>query len=269
MPLVQAIQEDSGSRRSTRSPAAEVRGVSKVFTKGTDRVVAVGEMDFVVGDEEFVALVGPSGCGKTTMLRMLGGLTRPTSGTVEVGSVRVDGPRHDIGFMLQHPTLLPWRTVMNNVLLPIEILRKPTAQDRAKAQGLIELVGLQKFTTHYPRELSGGMQQRAALCRVLMTDPTIMLLDEPFGAIDEFTRERLNVELANIVRESRRSAVLVTHNISEAVFLADRVIAMGTHPGRTVGEVKVAFARPRPVSITSTPEFQEVVREVREVLGLA
>lgn len=249
-------------------PAVSVEGVRKHFRKGDRDLLALGGVDLKIKPGEFVSLVGPSGCGKSTLLRIIGGLTAPTGGTVRVEGNVVTETHRDVALMFQTPTLFPWRTVLDNVLLPVEIRRKPTSQDIQKAKELLHLVHLDGFFEHHPKELSGGMQQRVSLSRVLVTDPRIMLLDEPFGALDEFTREKLNVELAAIVADGQRSVVLVTHSIQEAVFLADRVVSMGTSPGRILGEIQVPFPRPRPASLVLTNEFQAISGEVRKMLGL-
>lgn len=260
--------ESTAPTADRSSPAASIRGVEKTFKKGPRSVVAVTDVDLDIERGQFVALVGPSGCGKSTLLRMLSGLTKPTAGVVEVGGSMLSGPRRDIGLMLQQPTLLPWRTAYENMMLPIEVHKRPQASERNKAAELIRLVGLERFAHHYPRELSGGMQQRVALGRLLMTSPALMLLDEPFGALDEFTREALNVELAETVADKQVTALLVTHNIMEAIFLSDKVVAMGGAPGVIRGEVEVEFERPRSMLITRTPAFQEKVAQVRHFLGL-
>lgn len=251
-----------------RSSAVQVRGLTKHFKKGDRDFVALADVDLTIREGEFISLVGPSGCGKSTLLRIIGGLTPLTTGEVHVEGRVVEETHQAVSVMFQAPTLLPWRTVLSNVLLPVEIRHKPNQEEIARAKELIDLVGLNNFIDHHPRELSGGMQQRVALSRVLITDPRIMLLDEPFGALDEFTRENLNVELGAIVARSKRSVVLVTHSIPEAVFLADRVVAMGINPGRILGEVAVPFKRPRVPSLVRTTEFQDLSFQVRKMLGL-
>ena len=265
-----AEREDTGTTAASGSRAGvvEVRGLTKHFKKGDSEFVALENVDLTIRQGEFISLVGPSGCGKSTLLRIIGGLTPKTQGDVRVEGNIVEATHPDVALMFQAPTLFPWRTVLANVLLPLEMRRKPRETEVARAKDLIDLVGLTDFIEHHPRELSGGMQQRVALSRVLVTDPRIMLLDEPFGALDEFTRENLNVELGAIVASSQRSVVLVTHSIQEAVFLADRVVAMGTSPGRILGEVKVPFDRPRLPSLVRTTEFQDLSFQVRKMLGL-
>lgn len=256
----------AASELAATAPAVNVKSVDKVFVKGESQLTALSDVSFELRPREFIALVGPSGCGKSTLLRIIAGLTRPTSGSVSVDEHPVDGPRRDVGLMFQSPTLFEWRSVLDNVLLPIELDHKPTYDDVAKARDLLKMTGLDGFMDHVPRELSGGMQQRAALSRVLVDDPSLMLLDEPFGALDEFTRERLNLELSAIVANANAAAVLVTHSIYEAIFLADRVAAMGTDPGRIVKIFDVPFERPRTLSLMRTGEFQNMYGEIRDVL---
>jgi len=188
---------------------------------------------------------------------------------VQIGGSPVDGPRRAIGIMFQRPVLFPWRTVLENVLLPIEVFGADREAALGKARGILELVGLAGREAAYPRELSGGMQQRAALSRVLITDPPIILMDEPFGALDEFTRERMNVELLRIWEQRRQTIVFVTHSIAEAVFLADRIVVMGTAPGRVLAVVESGLPRPRGIDLMKTPQFANKVFEVREYLGVA
>lgn len=239
--------------------------VGKTFAQGS--VVALDDANFQIERGAFVSLVGPSGCGKSTLLRLISGLTEPTSGTLSVHGSVVDGPRQDISMMFQKATLLEWRTAIENVLLPTEIHRSPTKADRNRAFDLLKLVGLEDFAFSFPAQLSGGMQQRVALARLLQTGADILLLDEPFGALDEFTREHLNLELMRIVQEVGATAFFVTHNISEAIFLADQVFVMTSRPGRVAKIVDVDLDRPRPLSIQTSPEFNAMVADVRETLG--
>ncbi len=241
------------------------RGVGKTFGNGL--VVALEGASFDVPRGSFVSLVGPSGCGKSTLLRLIAGLTDRTSGQLSVHGRMVTGAHTDVGLMFQRATLLEWRTAVENVLLPVEITRKPTGADRARAVELLGMVGLQDFVFAFPSQLSGGMQQRVALARLLMTGADILLLDEPFGALDEFTRERLNIELMRIVAEVRATTLFVTHNIGEAIFLADQVMVMTPWPGRLARIVDVPFERPRSPDLQLTPEFNALVAEVRAILG--
>ena len=243
-----------------------VSAVSKVFPSGLEALRAVS-VDIHPG--EFVSFVGPSGCGKSTLLKLIGGLLEPSTGEITVGGRRVSGPRRDVGVMFQTSVLFPWRTVLENVLLPIEVFGVERATAIDKARGILRLVGLEGREGAYPRELSGGMQQRAALSRVLITDPPIILMDEPFGALDEFTRERMNLELLRIWSERGQSIIFVTHSINEAVFLSDRIVVMDTLPGRVLAVVDVPLSRPRSIEVMKSPEFARTAFEVREYLGVA
>jgi NitT/TauT family transport system ATP-binding protein len=240
-------------------------GVGKTFADGT--VIALDNTTFDIKRGSFVSLVGPSGCGKSTLLRLISGLIAPTSGQISVHGTPVTGPRQDISMMFQKATLLEWRTSLENVLLPTEIAGTPTKADKRRALDLLKLVGLEDFAFSFPAQLSGGMQQRVALARLLQTGADILLLDEPFGALDEFTRERLNTELMRIVAEVGATTIFVTHNISEAIFLADQVFVMTSRPGRVAKIVDVDLERPRPLSIQTSPEFNRLVEDVRVTLG--
>jgi len=231
-------------------------------------VVALEHATFTVLDRNFTAVLGPSGCGKSTLLRLVAGLVS-YEGRLEVRGEAVSGPRPDVGMMFQHPTLLPWRSALENVLLPTVIRGRVTDKDREQGLRNLHLVGLEGFEFSYPRQLSGGMQQRAALARLLMTGAEVLLLDEPFGALDEFTRERLNLELVRIHQEIGATTLFVTHNIAEAVFLADEILVMTPHPGRLAAVVSVPFERPRDIELQRTTAFTDVVFEVREILGAA
>src|SRR6056297_2697047 len=224
------------------APAKDVivaKRLSRTFADGT--VVAVDNADFAIRPGEFISLVGPSGCGKSTLLRMVAGLIEASSGTLSVHDQQVSGPLSQVAMMFQKPTLLAWRTAVENVLLPTEIAGPVTDADRHRAQDLLRMVGLKDFAFSFPSQLSGGMQQRVALARLLQTGADILLLDEPFGALDEFTRERLNLELLRIVAKFGRTTLFVTHNIQEAIFLADEVFVMTSRPGRIAGIVDVPF----------------------------
>ena len=246
--------------------AIGVSAVSKVFPSGLEALRGVS-VDIHPG--EFVSCVGPSGCGKSTLLKLIGGLLEPSTGEISVGGRKVSGPRRDVGVMFQTSVLFPWRTVLENVLLPIEVFGLERAAAIDKARGILRLVGLDGREGAYPRELSGGMQQRAALSRVLITDPPIILMDEPFGALDEFTRERMNLELLRIWSERGQTVIFVTHSINEAVFLSDRIVVMDTLPGRVLAVVEVPLARPRSIEVMKSPEFAKTAFEVREYLGVA
>ena len=243
-------------------------GLSKqyVVARG-ESVRALEPMSFDIRDGEFIALVGPSGCGKSTLLNMIGGLVDRTGGELTIRGEEIHAPRREIGMMFQAPVLFPWRTILSNVLLPVDVRRANRAEHRARAEALLELVGLGDFGSSYPSQLSGGMQQRASLARLLVQNPDVMLLDEPFGALDEFTREDMNLMLLDIWASMSKTAILVTHNIPEAVFLADRVCVMSSRPGRLVDVVDVDLPRPRTVAMTREQSFQDLVFAARQALG--
>jgi NitT/TauT family transport system ATP-binding protein len=246
----------------------EALAVSKRFDTGTGSVQALRSIDLELEPGAFISLVGPSGCGKSTLLNLIGGLIPPTEGTIRVKGKEVTGPPVEVGMMFQAPVLLEWRSARANVLLPIEVHggRRAVRGTAARADELLRLVGLGGFEDRYPNELSGGMQQRVAICRMLIADPELLLLDEPFGALDELTRERMNVELASIVEATSKTTILVTHNIQEAVYLADRVYAMTPRPGRFAGVVEVDLPRPRDLALLTTEPFQRLCRDVRSLL---
>ena len=208
----------------------------------------------------------PSGCGKSTLLRLLAGLIPASAGRIEIAGEAVAGPRKDIGMVFQSSILLPWRTVLDNVMLPAEILRIPREQARDRAHELLRMVHLEGFDNKYPQELSGGMQQRASIARALLHDPAILLMDEPFGALDAMTREQINLELQRIWQASGKTVILVTHSIPEAVFLGDQVLVMTPRPGRLAATIPVALPRPRELDGMATPQFGELTREIRALL---
>jgi NitT/TauT family transport system ATP-binding protein len=257
------------ARPAVAPPSIEAEGVTKAFAGRAGRVVALEQVSFSVSPGEFVAVVGPSGCGKSTLLRVLGGLLPPTSGSVRVHGEPVAGPRADVAIMFQSPVLLPWKTAFENAFLPRRLRGDTGASSRERTQELLELVGLEGFERAYSWQLSGGMQQRVALARLLNTGADILLLDEPFGALDEFTRERMNLELMRVCAEVKATAVFVTHNIQEAVFLADRVAVMSPRPGRIAGVVEVDLERPRGIEAQRDPGFTELVFRARDLLGEA
>ena len=258
----------TAKKKPYRSPfgqtVIEGKNVTKVFG---ETVTALEGADFNIKAGEFISLVGPSGCGKSTLLRLVAGLIEKTSGDLTVNDEVVTKPRTDIGMMFQKAVLLDWRTAIENVLLPSEIQHRITQDDKQKAMASLDLVGLKGFEFHFPKQLSGGMQQRVALARLIQTGANIMLMDEPFGALDEFTRERLNVELMRIVGELKATTLFVTHNIQEAIYLADRVLVMTPRPGRIAKIIDVNFERPRDISIQTSREFNIIVEDVRDTLG--
>src|SRR5262249_5168997 len=246
-----------------------IEGVSLVYRSKSAEVHALDNVSFSASNREFVALVGPSGCGQSTLLKLIAGLIQATRGTIRVNGRPIAGPTPSIGIVFQSPLLMAWRTVLQNVLLQIEIRDLPVGDYRTAARDLIRLVGLEGFEDAHPHQLSGGMQQRVGLCRALIHDPDLLIMDEPFGALDAMTREQMNAELQRIWIERRKTVLFITHSIAEAAFLADRVLVMSPRPGRIVGEIVVALPRPRTVATTERPEFVQITREVRHRLNTA
>lgn len=263
--VTQAVDSSSNPNlSSSKDVVIEAKNLTKAFS---ETVIALENASFTVKKGDFVSLVGPSGCGKSTLLRLVAGLIPKSAGNLTVHGSEVEEPRADTGMMFQRAILLEWRTAVENVLLPTELTGSVTNEDRRKAMDYLDLVGLKEFEFTFPRQLSGGMQQRVALARLLQTGADILLLDEPFGALDEFTRERLNLELLRIVAQFQATTLFVTHNIIEAIFLADQVHVMTPRPGRLAKVIDVPFERPRDIELIVTPEFNKIVAEVRDVLG--
>lgn len=251
-------------------PAAGVRlaDVAVRFRSKKRDVTALSDVSLDVAPGEFVAIVGPSGCGKSTLLKLVAGLLTASSGDVLLGGERVTGPRHDIGYVFQRAALLEWRSALRNILLQAEIRRMEPAVARARADELIRMTGLGGFEDAYPHELSGGMQQRVALCRALLHEPPVLLMDEPFGALDALTREQMNTELNRIWRTTGTTVLLVTHSISEAVYLADRVVVMSPRPGTVTEIIEVGLPAERDYSETlGRPEFRAAAAHIRDLLG--
>ncbi len=247
-------------------PVVRVEGVTKIFPQG--QVTALQDIDLELAPGEFVSLIGPSGCGKSTLLRVVGDLVEPTAGSVTVNGktarrARGDG---DYGIVFQDAVLFDWRTVAKNIALPLEMLGWERGRRRQRVQEMLDLVELSGFADHHPWQLSGGMQQRVAIARALAFEPALLLMDEPFGALDEMTRERLNLELLAIWQQLGSTVVFVTHSISEAVFLSSRVVVMSPRPGRVAGVVPIDLPYPRGVETREAPRFFELVTEVRELL---
>ena len=242
------------------------RGLSKTYSTSTGEVVALKNLDFDIHDGEFVSVVGQSGCGKSTLLKVLAGLLPYTAGAVAVNGKPLHGPSPEAAMVFQSPVLLPWRTVLDNVLLPIEFRKLPVADFRQSALDLLRMVGLQDFANRFPYELSGGMQQRAAIVRALVQDPRLLLMDEPFGALDAMTREQMNLELMRIWSQSRKTVIFITHSIAEAIFLSDRVIAMTARPGTIAEVLTIDLPRPRDISVINTDRFGRYAAHLRTLL---
>ena len=241
--------------------------ISVTFPSPQGGLGALDDVSFQVGQGEFVCVVGPSGCGKSTLLRVIGGLLSPTSGQVYLRGDPLNGPCGDIGIVFQKANLMPWRTAMHNITLPLEIQGLDATLAQQQATDLIRLVGLEGFEQNYPHELSGGMAQRVAIARALIQDPEILLLDEPFGSLDALTRERMNLELLRIWETHRKTVVMVTHNIQEAILLADRVIVMTARPGQITVNLPVTLPRPRSQDVIYSVAFIELARHIREAIG--
>ena len=237
--------------------------LSMVYPNGDGGLQALAGVSFTVSRQEFVCFVGPSGCGKTTLLRLLAGLVAPTSGEVVFEGKRLAQPRRRIGFVFQQANLMPWRTVLSNIVLPLELQQVPAGEAEALAKNLINLVGLKGFETSYPRDLSGGMAQRVAIARALIHEPNLLLLDEPFGSLDALTRERMGTELMRIWSARTVTVVMVTHSISEAVLLADRVIVLSARPAHVCLDLPISLPRPRSLELTYSEHFGELASQVR------
>ncbi len=247
-------------------PVLEARGLGKIYHSGQGDLPALENVSLEVRGGEFVAIVGPSGCGKSTLLRILGGLLAPTAGAVLLDGEPLVSPQRQVAYVFQNVNLMPWRTVLRNVLLPMEVVGTSRAEALNRAESVLTLVGLQGFANLYPRQLSGGMAQRVAIARALVAEPEVLLLDEPFGALDALSREQMNLELLRIWRARRVTAVMVTHDLQEAIFLADRVLVMSARPGQIRAEVQVDLPRPRTLEVMYTEFFGALSRRVREVI---
>jgi NitT/TauT family transport system ATP-binding protein len=248
---------------ATKQPVIEIRRVSKTYRTRDGNVPTLDEIDFTVGDGELLVIVGPSGCGKSTLLRMVAGLLPPSDGEIHVEGKLVTQPFGEVGIVFQSALLLPWRSVLRNIMMPVEVKGLPREPYLARAHALLKMVSLEGFEKKYPWQLSGGMQQRASICRALIHDPRIVLMDEPFGALDALTRERMNLELQRIHRETKKTILLITHSIPEAVFLADRVLVMTERPGKIAAVYNVDLPRPRSLEVMGDPRFVELTQTIR------
>jgi len=246
--------------------AIGIDAIEQTFVTSAGPVKALAGIDLAIREGEFVSVVGPSGCGKSTLMRIVAGLVRPTAGEVRIGGRLIDSPAADVGIVFQKATLLPWRNVVDNIALQLDMRDLPRAARAERLRELIRLAGLSGFETALPHQLSGGMQQRVALCRALIHDPAILLMDEPFGALDAMTRETMNAELQRIWMESRKTVLFITHSISEAIFLSDRVVIMSARPGRVAEIVEIDLPRPRGFDLIGDPRFAAAVATVRKAL---
>jgi NitT/TauT family transport system ATP-binding protein len=245
----------------------EFNAVGMTFsTAEGEPITALSDISFEIPSNQFVCVVGSSGCGKSTLLRLIAGLLDPTQGTVTIDGLPVKGPRRDLGFVFQSPTLLPWSTVLDNVLFPLRLMRALTGEAVSAAKEFLALIGLSGFENRYPGELSGGMQQRVAICRALLHRPSVLLMDEPFGALDALTREEIALELLRIWEAQPKTVVFVTHSIPEAVLLADRILVMSPRPGRIEASIDVPLPRPRSFELEQHPVFHQCTQRVRELI---
>ncbi|MFL5206913.1 MAG: ABC transporter ATP-binding protein [Microvirga sp.] len=256
-------KSEAKSEASAPRQLIQIRNLAKTYRTRSGDVPSLRPIDLDVADGEFVAVVGPSGCGKSTLLKLVAGLIPPTEGEVQIGGVTVQEPPDDVGIVFQNPVLLPWRSVLRNVMMPVEVRKLDRETHLARARKLLSMAGLEDFQAKYPWQLSGGMQQRAAICRALVHDPKIVLMDEPFGALDAMTRERMNLELQRIHHETGKTILLITHSIPEAVFLADRVVVMSERPGSIAATYDVTLPRPRNLEIMGHPTFVDLTQRIR------
>jgi NitT/TauT family transport system ATP-binding protein len=273
MAVMETVVQRRGYMAQTPSASDDIialAGVGKTFQTRHDEVHALEDVTLSIRGNEFVCLLGPSGCGKSTVLALIAGLLSPTSGNLTINGKSVDHARKNrqIGLVFQDAVLLPWRTVAENVSLPLEVLRQPRAERARRIKSVLELVGLQGFERHFPHELSGGMRQRVGIARALSFDPRVLLMDEPFGALDAITRDNMSTELLRIWEERQKTVLFVTHSISEAAFLSDRIVVFTPRPGRVAAVIDNALPRPRSLEMRERPEFIALSRRLRNALGV-
>ncbi|CAO3422477.1 ABC transporter ATP-binding protein [Azospirillum argentinense] len=249
--------------RLSQKTLIQIDGVTKTYRTRDGEVPSLRPITFDVRDGEFLVVVGPSGCGKSTLLKLVAGLLPVSEGAITIEGTTVTEPHDDVGIVFQSPVLLAWRTVLRNIMMPVEVRGLPRDKYLERARALIRMTGLEGFENKYPWQLSGGMQQRASLCRALVHDPKILLMDEPFGALDAMTREKMNVELQRIQHETGKTVLLITHSIPEAVFLADRVMVMSERPGTIAATYEVPLPRPRSLDVMGHPVFIELTQRIR------
>jgi NitT/TauT family transport system ATP-binding protein len=265
----QTEQEETMLQAQAVKPQPYVRmsGVSKAYDGGDKPILALKDIDLDIATGEFVSIVGPSGCGKSTLLRCVAGLQPVSAGRIDVKNVQVLSPPDNMAIVFQRDVLLDWRTVLENVLLMVEFRGLKRSDYEARAVALLTTYGLVEFLHRYPWELSGGMRQRAAICRALVVDPELLLMDEPFGALDAMTRDDLNVDLERLWLETQKTLLFITHGIDEAVYLSDRVVVMARNPGRIAAILDIAIPRPRPLSVRQTAEFGKYTAEIRKLFA--
>jgi NitT/TauT family transport system ATP-binding protein len=270
-----ALHQSDGMRSAAGSPAVGLaagrsRGGAMVriaaLKKTFGELETIRQLSFDVADGEFLSVLGPSGCGKSTLLMMIAGLIDPSAGEIRIKDAKVAGPRREVGVVFQSPVLLPWRTVLQNVLFPIELLKLPRRQYERRAMDLLRMAKIDEFSGHLPRQLSGGMRQRVAICRALVHDPSILLMDEPFSALDAITRDEMAVELQRIWQANRKTVIFVTHSIREAAFLSDRVLVMARRPATIIDELPIGLPRPRSIAVTEDEAFNRLVRHLRNAI---
>jgi NitT/TauT family transport system ATP-binding protein len=270
-----ALHQSDGMRSAAGPPAPGLtagggRGGAIVriaaLKKAFGELEAIRQLSFDVADGEFLSVLGPSGCGKSTLLMMIAGLIDPSAGEIRIKDAKVAGPRREVGVVFQSPVLLPWRTVLQNVLFPIELLKLPRRQYERRAMDLLRMAKIDEFSGLLPRQLSGGMRQRVAICRALVHDPSILLMDEPFSALDAITRDEMAVELQRIWQANRKTVIFVTHSIREAAFLSDRVLVMARRPATIIDELPIDLPRPRPIAVTEDEAFNRLVRHLRKAI---
>ncbi|MGB6056595.1 MAG: ABC transporter ATP-binding protein [Burkholderiaceae bacterium] len=260
------VRPDFQSKPTAAVPGSSLLSaddLSVVYRTSKGSITAIENLSLRLGAGDFVSVVGPSGCGKSTLVKIFSGLLKPSKGKALLSGTPIDRPRGDVGIVFQQPTLLPWKTVLENVLVPVRALGGDLPAARDKARELLHLVGLEKFLDNYPNELSGGMQQRVGIARGLIHDPALLLMDEPFSALDTMTRDHMSIELQRIWMATRKSALFITHSIPEAVFLSDRIVVMSARPGRIIREIPVDLPRPRTLATLADPAFNRLCGELR------
>lgn len=258
---------DWSSPEARLMPQISLQNITKEFVSGARRTLAVSDFSLDIEKGSFISLVGPSGCGKSTVLSMIGGLAAPSSGRIVIDGQVVTGANEKIGTVFQEAHLLPWRNVLANIMFPVELRKHPLHEYEPRARELLQITGLSRFSEHYPHELSGGMRQRVAICRALILNPEILLMDEPFSALDAMTREEMTYELQRIWSSTGKTVVFVTHSVREAVFLSDRIAVMGLNPGRLIRNVKVELSRPRTAAMETQTDFNKIVEDIRGAIG--